>query len=184
MGGPSDDAYDVTDIRSQALRSRLRAHEVGRRRREVLPEVQGKLGHVLGEDIALDRFLDLEDTKQRRERFYTMKRPETFVRRRMRIGCSADALPVLLQHIDRFAAQAKNLRAILLHSMDEYTGAVWVQADTVLANAFAVWTIVDEDLALCSYDLADGFCLEVDHYHWPDGPEDDEYTVTAWGRFV
>ena len=62
-------------------------------------------------------------------------------------------------------------------------GALRISARPVLLNAFQVWAVVREDLCLCTPDLADGLCLELNHLDWT-GAHSDTYELTSWGQFI
>ena len=75
-------------------------------------------------------------------------------------------------------------RVALFSSVDQYIGALFVQPMTVFVHAKKIWEVVDEDLSMCSVDVADGFCLELNYYD--EGNRyvaDGVYQMTGWGAF-
>jgi len=129
---------------------------------------------------SFENFVGLEETERLKQRFVE----------RLRSGVSINkySLPAHL-HEPMFAqlklrSAVGPARVILFSNVDQYIGAVYVPSDVVLSHAKEMWDLVGEDLSMCSDDLSDGLCLELNYYD--DAGRyvaDGVYQVAGWGAF-
>jgi hypothetical protein len=170
---------------SEELHERLRRYRAERLGRELRPRLAASLGETLGQPILLEDFLDLDRTRHIRDRFYGVllgDLPDPGIHRGEWHMSQAQEIWAAVAEV---ATRVGELRALLLHQEDEYTGALRVPARPVLAHVGEVWRVEEDDLCLCTEDAADGFLLEFNYLggrtsEW----ERDLVELTTWGAFA
>jgi hypothetical protein len=161
----------------QARLLRLKMRQRSEKGQQLLPEFKKELENALGTTVALDDFLSLAETQSLRGAFFEKVRGASDVHRTF---WNTDRSEALWSAVGRASSGVEGMDAILFHHFNEYVGAVVVPVSNVLANPEQVWGVVEEDLCLCTSEISDGFCLELNHY----GHKIADYEVTAWGIFA
>jgi hypothetical protein len=153
------------------MQSRLRAN----RGRRVWPEFRRALSVAIDAQVKDEQRLPVETTEHVRSEFIRRLKSRTDMQHVTRDGTGLADLIVM---VERVATQVGDADAILLHQFDALTGAVMVNANTVLRNARRTWAVTGQDLFLTTADAADGLCLELNHEF-----RRDTYELHLWGRF-
>ena len=161
----------------QARLLRLKMRQRSEKGQQLLPKFKKELENALGATVALDDFLSLGETQSLRGAFFEKVRGATDVQRNF---WNTDRSEALWSAVGRASSGVEGMDAILFHHFNEYIGAVVVPVSNVLDNPVQVWGVVEEDLCLCTSELSDGFCLELNHY----AHKIADYEVTAWGIFA
>lgn len=129
-----------------------------------------------------DSFLDLERTSQLKEAFFSVVKDRSVG---LRMCWPTSEREHLNDYLNRLAGAVGTGMAILFSSQDRFFGAVRVPVGEVLRNLFAVWQVVEEDIALTAEDMVSGLCVEKGFYD-DSGQylKEGVYELTAWGSFA
>jgi len=168
-------------VENKELQRRLREHK-GRR---LLADLKERLERLLDCEINHSDFVGVQATEQLRAAFF-----ERIIRSRNESDpevrsktCEPSRVSQIWEEVADIASCVGGMNAVLLHRLDEFTGAVIIPARIVLARARDVWEfeggILGGELCLCSMDATSGFHLDFNHYY-----DRDEYELTTWGVFA
>jgi hypothetical protein len=161
-------------------RLRLDAALLRNKRRHVVEQWMTKLATACGQKIESDRFLELDKVELIRASFLKSLQE----RRTSSVWWEAADVDSVTQHLSRLARQIGAIPVILFSNLDNALGVGGLPADCILLNAFAVWTVVENDLNVVTETLRDGLCLEL-NYYTPSGDyvADGVYELSTWGIF-
>lgn len=166
----------MTDPRSAELKRRLRQQEGRDIRRQWIQSLRAATATV----VSTSDLLDLDRTESLRDQFFgTIRRPKGAFRGYWP-AMRRDAIESVLHKLSQNAGDSS---IILFSSVDRRIGAVQIAAHSVLTRPFDVWEVVQQDLSFCTFDLANGLCLELNHLDWT-GNHADTYEMTSWGQFI
>jgi hypothetical protein len=132
-----------------------------------------------GVEVDEIHFLNVEDTQSLKAEFIEKVKSS--------VGTFHDHWPKqdwmkLASTLENLATSLGDQSVVLFSNVDQYIGAVRIQARYVLLHPEATWRVVGEDLSIRS-DHDGGLCLEENFYtRCGEYLREGVYEVTAWGN--
>ncbi len=140
------------------------------------------LSRACGISINDESFLNLSQTSRLKNVFFDKIKSGSVS---FHIFWSASEQCQLGDYLNHISNLIGTRMAILFNSQDRYYGAIRLPIETVTRNLFAIWQVVEEDIAMATEDMESGLCIEKGFYNKVGEYEKEgTYELTAWGLFA